>query len=192
MLFLFTDSRKTTFGLAAISNSLSSQGTATSSIPPQRNQYEVTETNDVTLKGHETVQPAILQPQDLDITRLYSYIINNPQPQSNELFANHPINTDTSVIGPNVIQFGQANLPMQTNLHSSLNVGFPSAAAGILQAPYTIARQELPADLHVGHPAPAGPPLSASELYNLLNNFPHQLAEQYAAGSVSLYRYRIR
>ncbi|XP_024877505.1 uncharacterized protein LOC112458234 [Temnothorax curvispinosus] len=183
------NSRRTTFGLATISSSLSSQGTATSSssssIPPQPgippNQYQVTESNDVTLKEHVTVQPAILQPQDLDITRLYSIIINNPQPQSNEFFANHPFNSlsDTSVIGSNV-QFGQSSTPMQTNLHSSLNVGFPSTA--IPQAPYayTIARQDLPAaDLHVGHPAPAGPPLSASQLYNLLNNFPHKLAERY-------------
>lgn len=127
------------------------------------------------LKEHQTVQPAIFQPQDLDITRLYSIIINNPQPQSNELFANHPVNSDTSqVIGPNV-QFGQSNLqmPMQTNLHGSLHVGFPSAA--IPQASYAIA-QQIPADLHVGHPAPAGPPLSASQLYDLLNNFPHKLA----------------
>lgn len=150
------------------------------SIPPQRNQYQVTENDDVTLKEHATVQPASI-PQELDITRLYSIIINNPQPQSNELFANHPVNSDMSVIGSNV-QFGQSNMPMQTNLHSSLNVGFPSTV--IPQAPYAIARQNLPADLYVGHPAPAGPPLSASQLYNLLNNFP--LAERYTTGSASV------
>ncbi|XP_011869522.1 PREDICTED: uncharacterized protein LOC105562941 [Vollenhovia emeryi] len=165
---------RTIFGLATIGSGLSPQ-----EITPQQNQYQVTENN-------ETVQPAILRPQDLDVTRLYSIIINNPQP-SNELFANHPVNSDTrSVVGSNA-QFGQssANLPMQTNLHSSLNVGFPLTA--VPQAPYTadtadtVAQQDLPADLYVGHPAPAGPPLSSSQLYNLLNNFPHQLAERYTA-----------
>lgn len=173
--YFCTDPRRTTFESAIISSSLSSQGTATSLIPSQSHQYEVTESNDVTLKEHQTVQPSIFQPQDLDMTRLYSIIINNPQPQPNELFANHPVNSDTSqVIGSNV-QFGQSNMqmPMQTNLHSSLHVGFPSAA--IPQAPYAIA-QQIPTDLHVGHPAPAGPPLSASQLYDLLNNFPHKLA----------------
>lgn len=174
--FFCTDSRRTTFGLATISGGLSSQRTATSSIPPQ---YEVTESNDVTPNEHETVQSVTFQPQDLDIMRLYSIIINNPQPQSNELFTNHPVNPDTSVIGSSA-QFGQSNVPMQANLHGSLNVGFPSAA--VPQTPYTIARQDLPADLHVGHPAPAGPPLSASQLYNLLNNFPHKLAERYTTG----------
>ncbi|KYM96829.1 hypothetical protein ALC62_12621, partial [Cyphomyrmex costatus] len=163
--------RRTNFGLATISSS-SSQGTVTNLIPPQH-QYEVTESNDVIPKEQQTIQSAIFQPQDLDITKLYSIIINNPQPQSNELFANHPVNSDTSVLGSNV-QFGQSNMPMQTNLHSSLHVGFPSTAI----PPYTIA-QQIPADLHVGHPAPAGPPLSASQLYDLLNDFPPKLAEQY-------------
>ncbi|XP_012535975.1 uncharacterized protein LOC105836469 isoform X2 [Monomorium pharaonis] len=158
---------------------LSSQETATSVIPPQH-QYQVTESNDVTLKDYETAQPDIFQPQDLDISRLYSIIINNPQPQSNELFANHPAiqdNSDTSIIGSTVSiePFGQSNIPMQTNLHSSLHVGFP--ATGIPQTPYTIA-QQIPADLHVDQPAP-GSPLSASQLYSLLNNFPHKLAERY-------------
>lgn len=143
----------------------------------------------MTPKEHAAVQPAIPRSQELinDITRLYSIIINNPQPRSNELLANHPINSDTSVIGSNA-QFGQSNMPMQTNLRSSLNVGFPSTV--IPQAPYTtVARQDLPADLHVGHPAPAGPPLSASQLYDLLNNFPHELAERYTTGSASIRKY---
>lgn len=55
--------------------------------------------------------------------------------------------------------------PMQTNLHSSLHVGFPGTAG---QTPYII-NQQIP-DLHVGHPAPAGPPLSATQLYDLLNS----------------------
>ncbi|KYN40755.1 hypothetical protein ALC56_05066, partial [Trachymyrmex septentrionalis] len=167
--------RRTNFGLATVSSSLSSQGTVTNSIPPQH-QYEVTESNDMIPKEQQTIQSVIFQPQDLDTTKLYSIIINNPQPQSNELFANHPVNLDTSALGSNTVQFGQSNMPMQTNLHSSLHVGFPSTA--IPQIPYAIA-QQIPEDLHVGHPAPAGPPLSASQLYNLLNNFPAKLAEQY-------------
>ncbi|KAL0132801.1 hypothetical protein PUN28_000487 [Cardiocondyla obscurior] len=163
--------RRTTFGPDAINNGLSPKRVTTNSIPSQRNQYEVTESNDVTLKERETAQPVVFPPQDLDMTKLYSIIINNPQPQPNELFVNRPVNLD-----PNV-QLGQSNVPMQTNLHSSLNVGFPPTV--ISQTPYTVMRQDLPVDLHVGHPAPAGPPLSALELYNLLNNLPHNLAEQY-------------
>lgn len=196
MVVTFSTDPRATFGLAAISSGgLSSQGTATSSIPSQRNQYEVTESDDVkALKEHAIVQPNVLRPQELvnDITRLYSIIINNPQSQSNELFANHPVNLDTSVVGSNV-QFGQLNVPLQTNLHSSLNIGFPSTV--IPQAPsYTaVARQDLPADLHVGHPAPAGPPLSASQLYDLLNNFPRKLAERYTTtGSASIQNIRSR
>ncbi|KAL6260027.1 hypothetical protein P5V15_009933 [Pogonomyrmex californicus] len=171
------NSRRITFGLATISDNLPSQRTATSLIPSQH-QYQVTESNDVTLKEYPTFQPTTFQPQDLDITKLYSIIINNPQPQSNELFASHPVNSDTSIIDSN-LQFGQSNVPMnlQTNLHGSLNIGFPSTV--IQQTPYTIA-QQIPTDLHVGHPAPAGPPLSATQLYDLLNNFPHKLAERYA------------
>lgn len=182
--YFCTDPRRTTFGLATVSGSLSSQGTVTSSIPPQH-QYEVTESNDVTPKQQQTIQSAIFQPQDLDTTKLYSIIINNPQPQSKELFANHPMNSlsDTSVLDSNV-QFGQSNMPMQTNLHSSLHVGFPSTA--IPQIPYAIA-QKIPADLHVGHPAPAGPPLSVPQLYNLLNNFPPKLAERYTTGKASIW-----
>lgn len=71
-------------------------------------------------------------------------------------------------------QFGGAS--MQTNLHSSLHVGFPGSA---MQAPSASSNQAT--DLHVGHPAPAGPPLSASQLYDLLNSFP-QITEQYASG----------
>ncbi|KYN29451.1 hypothetical protein ALC57_01118 [Trachymyrmex cornetzi] len=163
--------RRTNFGLATVSSSLSSQETVTNSIPPQH-QYEVTESNDVIPKEQQTIQSVIFQPQDLDTTKLYSIIINNPQPQSNELFANHPVNSDTSVLGSNTVQFGQSNMPMQTNLHSSLHVGFPSTV--IPQIPYAIA-QQIPED----HLAPAGPPLSVSQLYSLLNNFPPKLAERY-------------
>lgn len=177
---LCTDPRRSTFGSAVTGGSLSSQ-----------HQYQVTESNDVTLKEHDIVQPAIFRhPQDLDISRLYSIIINNPQPQSNELFANHPPairdHSDTSVTSSNIpVEFAQSNMPVQTNLHSSLHVGFPSTA--IPQPSYTIA-QQIPADLHVGHPAPAGPPLSASQLYDLLNNnFPHKLTERYTTGRVHLY-----
>jgi len=178
-----TDLRRTNFGLATVSNSLSSQGTVTNSIPSQH-QYEVTESNDVIPKEQQTIQSVIFQPQDLDATKLYSIIINNPQPQSNELFANHPVNSDTSVLGLNTVQFGQSNMPMQTNLHSSLHVGFPSTA--IPQIPYAIA-QQIPEDLHIGHPATAGPPLSASQLYNLLNNFPPKLVERYTTGNAYLF-----
>ncbi|XP_032685030.1 alpha-protein kinase 1-like isoform X2 [Odontomachus brunneus] len=157
----------TNVGLAAIGNGLSAQKTATNPSTPQH-QYEVTESNDATvLKDHQVaVQSATIQPQDLDVTRLYSTIVN-PHPQSNELFVNHPVN------GPSVMQFGQSSAPMQTNLHSSLHVGFPATAV----QPYTVT-QQIP-ELHVGHPAPAGPPLSATQLYDLLNNFPHKLTEQY-------------
>lgn len=163
--------------MVAISNSLPSQTTATSSSASLQHQYEVTESNadaaGTLPKEHRTVQQAVtLQPQNLDLTNLYSTAIN---PHANELFVNHPINANTGVAGSNV-QFGQ---PMQTNLHSSLHVGFPATA---IQTPYTIV-QQIP-DLHVGQSSPAGPPLSATQLYELLNNIPHKLTEQYTPGSV--------
>lgn len=179
--FFHTDSNVVTnVGLATIGNSLSVQR-ATSPSTPQHH-YEVTESNDAAiLKDHQTaVQSATIQPQDLDITRLYSTIIN-PHPQSNELFMNHPVNGNTGVVGPSVVQFDQSSMPMQTNLHSSLHVGFPATA---VQTPYTVT-QQIP-ELHVGHPAPAGPPLSATQLYDLLNSFPHKLAEQYTPGEESM------
>ncbi|EFN83513.1 hypothetical protein EAI_15449 [Harpegnathos saltator] len=170
-----TTAQNSNVGLAAIDNSLSLQRPATSPSTPQH-QYEVTESNDaVVLKDHQAaVQSVTLQPQDLDVTRLYSTIMN-PHPHSSELFVNHPVNGNAAVVGPNVVQFGQSSVPMQTNLHSSLHVGFPATA---VQTPYTVAQQQIP-ELHVGHPAPAGPPLSATQLYDLLNSFPHKFAEQY-------------
>ncbi|XP_072761036.1 uncharacterized protein [Anoplolepis gracilipes] len=160
----------TTFGLAAINSSLPVQRIATDSSPSQH-QYEVTESNDVALNEYHTIQPETThRHQDLDITRLYSIIINNPH-QSNELFENHVVNSNA---GSN-IQFGQSNMPMQTNLHSSLHVGFPSTAS-----PYTVT-QQIPANFYIDHPVSAESPLSAMQLYDLLNNFPHKLAEQYTS-----------
>jgi len=166
----------TTLELASLSNSLPPQRTVTSSTQLQH-QYEVTEPNDV--KEYQTVPSAILQPQDLDVTRLYSIIMNNP-PQSNQPFANHPPVSNVDITGTNM-QFDQSSLPMPTNLRTSLHVGFPVIAS---QTPYTVA-QQIPADLHVGHPAPAGPPLSATQLYELLNNFPQKFPEQYTSGKLS-------
>lgn len=116
--------------------------------------------------------PAYYTPE-YDSTRVSTII--NPEVQENEVYLNHSP-SNTGLIGTNAIQFGQSSLPMQTNLHSSLSVGFPGTAG---QA--TVGGQQLP-DLHVGHPAPAGPPLSATQLYDLLNNFPQQLTEQYTTG----------
>lgn len=172
----------TTFGLDAINSSLPLQRIATNPSPLQH-QYEVTERSDVALNEHQTIQPETThhQPQDLDIMRLYSIINNDPHQysQSNELFANHAVNSNT---GSNV-QFGQSNMPIQTNLHSSLHVGFPSTA---IQTPYTVT-QQIPADFHIGHPVSAGSPLSATQFYDLLNNLPPKLAEQYTSGN-NLYR----
>jgi len=167
----------TSLGLASLSNSLPPQRLAANSIP---HQYEVTEGNDVAVKEYQTVPAAILQPQDLDVTRLYSIIMNNPS-QANQLFANHPVISNMDIAGPTNVQFDQSSVPMQTNLRTSLHVGFPAVAS---QTPYTVT-QQIPADLHVGHPAPAGPPLSATQLYELLNNFPHKFPEQYTSGNVS-------
>ncbi|XP_070171136.1 uncharacterized protein [Polyergus mexicanus] len=163
----------TTLGLAAINSSLPLQRIATNS-SPLKYQYQVTENNVVALNEHQTIQPeATHQPQDPDITRLYSIIINNPHQSSqfNELFANHAINLNA---GSNV-QLGQSNMPMQTNLHNSYPVGFPSTA---IQIPYTTT-QQIPADFHIGHPVSAGSSLSTMQLYDLLNNYPHKLTEQY-------------
>lgn len=168
----------TTFGLAAINSSLPLQRIATNS-SPLKHQYQVTENDVVALNEHQTIHPeATHQPQDPDVTRLYSLIINNNPHQSsqfNELFANHAINSNA---GSNV-QFGQSNMPMQTHLHNSLHVGYPSTA---IQTPYTIT-QQIPPDFHVGHPVSTGSPLSAMQLYDLLNNFPHKLTEQYTSGN---------
>ncbi|XP_011265386.1 uncharacterized protein LOC105256850 [Camponotus floridanus] len=163
-----------TFGSTAINSSLPLQRIATNS-SPLLHQYEVTENNDVALNEHQNIQPeAIHQAQNLDITRLYSSITNNPHQssQSNELFANHAINSNAE----SNVQFGQSNMPMQTNLHSSLHVGFPST---VIQTPYTV--QQIPANFHIGHPVSAGSPLSATQLYDLLNNFPQKFAEQYTS-----------
>lgn len=159
------------FGLATIGTSLAPQRTVTSPTPIQH-QYEVTEDNDLAQKEYHTVQPTFFTPE-FDVTRLATVV--NPDLQTNEVFLNHPPITNTGLAN---IQFGQTDTPMQTNLRSSLHVGFPGTAT---QAANTIGNQ-IP-DLHVGHPAPAGPPLSATQLYDLLNSFPHKLTEQYTAGS---------
>ncbi|XP_033212625.1 putative uncharacterized protein DDB_G0288537 [Belonocnema kinseyi] len=137
-----------------------------------QHQYEVTETNDNNIKDYHTVPPAYYTPE-YDSKRVSTII--NPEVQANEVYLNHSP-SNTGLIGTNTIQFGQLSLPMQTNLHSSLSVGFPGTASQV-----TVGGQQLP-DLHVGHPAPAGPPLSATQLYDLLNHFPQQLTEQYTSG----------
>lgn len=157
---------------------LSPQRAAATSASSLQHQYEVTESNDLAiLKEHQTVQPVSLQPQQsLDVTRLYSTIID-PYAQSNEILASHPVNA--GIVGSNVQFPGQPDVPMQTNLHSSLHVGFPATA---VQAPYAVIQQQIP-DLRVGHPAVVGSPSSVTQLYDLLNNFPHTLVEQYAPGN---------
>ncbi|KAG7190870.1 hypothetical protein KM043_006931 [Ampulex compressa] len=162
----------TNYGLAAIGTSLAPQRPVTSPTPTQH-QYEVTEGNDVGQKAYHTVLPTFFPPE-LDVTRLSTLV--NPELQSNEVYLNHPSSLNTGLIGTNV-QLGQANAPMQTNLHSSLHVGFPGTAG---QTPYAI-NQQIP-DFHIGHPAPAGPPLSATQLYDLLTSFPQKVTEQYTAG----------
>lgn len=101
---------------------------------------------------------------------------HNYEVKTNDVYLNNHPASNIGLIGTN-IQLGQPNLPMQTNLHSSLHVGFPGTAG---QTPYII-NQQIP-DLHVGHPAPAGPPLSATQLYDLLNSFPQKMPEQYQTG----------
>ncbi|XP_015588469.1 putative uncharacterized protein DDB_G0271606 [Cephus cinctus] len=152
----------------------SPQRTVTSPTSTQHH-YEVTESNEVGFKDYRTVQPTYFTPE-FDVTRLSTVV--SPDLQTNEVFLNHPPGSNSGVIGTN-LQFdhGQLGNPMQTNLHSSLHVGFPGTAS---QAPSAVGHQ-IP-DLHVGHPAPAGPPLSATQLYDLLNSFPQQLTEQYTTG----------
>ncbi|EZA51003.1 putative mediator of RNA polymerase II transcription subunit 26 isoform X2 [Ooceraea biroi] len=158
--------------LAAINNDLSRR-IATSLASPQH-QYEVTESNnDTALKERQPVQSAgLLQSQQgLDITGLSSTLIN-PHQQFNGLFANHLVNSNPGIAEPSV-EFIQSSIPMQTNLHSALYAGAPSA---VTQIPYM--EQQIP-DLYVNHPTPAESPLSAAQFYKLLNNFPPQFAEQY-------------
>ena len=141
---------------------------------PTQHQYEVTETNDINIKDYHTIPPAYYTPE-FDSTRISTVI--NPEVQANEVYLSHASPSNTGLIGTNTIQFGQSSLPMQTNLQSSLSVGFPGTASQVT----SVGGQQLP-DLHVGHPAPAGPPLSATQLYDLLNNFPQRLTEQYTTG----------
>lgn len=168
------------FGLATRGNHLSSQETSHSTSHPtlSQHQYEVTESNDVTLKEHRTLNPTVSQSQNLDVAKLYSFLLNNPHQQSDYFLANQPIQSNTDVIQPNV-QFVHSNVPpIQTPLHSSLHVGFPS-----VQTPYTTT-QQVPGDLH-GHSTLTGPfsaPLSATQLYDLLNTSPHN-ANQYSSGN---------
>lgn len=158
------------FDLATISTSLTSQKAVTSPTPVQHN-YEVTESNDISQKEYQTVLPTFLPPDFATLSTLV-----NPDLQTNDVYLNNHPASNIGLIGTN-IQLGQPNLPMQTNLHSSLHVGFPGTAG---QTPYII-NQQIP-DLHVGHPAPAGPPLSATQLYDLLNSFPQKMPEQYQTG----------
>ncbi|XP_076660266.1 uncharacterized protein LOC143363584 [Halictus rubicundus] len=157
------------FDITTISTSLAPQKPVTSPTPTHH--YEVTESNDVNQKDYQTVLPTFL-PQDF-ATGLSTIV--NPDLQTNDVYLSQPA-SNIGLIGTN-IQLGQPNLPMQTNLHSSLHVGFPETAG---QTPYII-NQQTP-DLHVGHPAPAGPPLSATQLYDLLNSFPQKMPEQYPPG----------
>ncbi|XP_026669314.1 myb-like protein Q [Ceratina calcarata] len=155
---------------SGIGTSLATQRPVTSATPPQ-SQYEVTETDEVNQKEYQTIMPTFLPPEFATLSTLV-----NPDLQTNDVyFNNHPA-SNIGLIGTNV-QLGQQNLPLQTNLHSSMHVGFPGTAG---QTPYVI-NQQIP-DLHVGHPAPAGPPLSATQLYDLLNSFPQKIPEQYQSG----------
>ncbi|XP_023289284.1 transcription factor SPT20 homolog [Orussus abietinus] len=163
----------TNFAFGTAGTSVSPQRTVTSPTPTQTH-YEVTETNEIGPKDYRTVQPTFFTPE-FHMSQLSTIV--NPDLQTNELYMSHPPMPPTGLIGSNM-QFGQQNMPMQTNLHSSLHVGFPGTGAG--QVPLSIGHQ-IP-DLHVGHPASAGPPLSATQLYDLLNSFPQQLTEQYTAG----------
>lgn len=162
------------FDLATIT-SLTPQKTVTSPTPVQH-QYEVTESNDISQKEYQTVLPTFLPPEFATLSTLV-----NPDLQTNDVYLNNHPASNIGLIGTN-IQLGQPNLPMQTNLHSSLHVGFPGTAA---QTPYII-NQQIP-DLHVGHPAPAGPPLSATQLYDLLNSFPQKMPEQYQTGIILIH-----
>ncbi|KAK0168052.1 hypothetical protein PV327_001891 [Microctonus hyperodae] len=146
---------------------------------PSQNSYEVTKMHDVT-NEFQTVVPTFF-PAEFDSSRLVS---SGPTPdvQTNELYLNHPPVSRSGMIDTNM-KFGHSNIPMQTNLQSSLHVGFPGSGA---QAPSMSQSQmsdihvghQAP-DLHVGHPAASGPPLSANQLYDLLNSFPQPLVEQY-------------
>lgn len=147
---------------------------AVTSATPIQHQYEVTEANEINMKDYHTISPNYYTPE-FESTRISSAV--NPEVQANEVYLNHAPVSNTGLIGTNNVQFGQANIPMQTNLHSSLAVGFPGTAS---QAT-AVGGHQLP-DLHVGHPAPAGPPLSAPQLYDLLNSLPQQLSEQYTNG----------
>lgn len=169
VLYCFIGSLLPNFDLATISTSLTPQKTVTSPTPVHN--YEVTESNDISQKEYQTVLPTFLPPDFATLSTLV-----NPDLQTNDVYLNNHPASNIGLIGTN-IQLGQPNLPMQTNLHSSLHVGFPGTAG---QTPYII-NQQIP-DLHVGHPAPAGPPLSATQLYDLLNSFPQKMPEQYQTG----------
>ncbi|XP_011313035.1 putative mediator of RNA polymerase II transcription subunit 26 [Fopius arisanus] len=175
----------TNYGYGTLMTSVSPQRPVTSPTPTQ-NVYEVTETNEINFKDYQTVAPTYYTP-DFDPSRIST---GTSDIQSNELYLNHPQISRAGVVGTN-IQFGQSNVPMQTNLHSSLHVGFPGTGQGQQQSGHVVfpgtgqAQQDIRGgqqapDLHVGHPAAAGPPLSATQLYDLLNSFPQSFDEQYA------------
>ncbi|XP_015116461.1 putative uncharacterized protein DDB_G0271606 [Diachasma alloeum] len=187
----------TNYGYGTLMTSVSPQRPVTSPTPTQ-NVYEVTETNEINFKDYQTVAPTYYTP-DFDPSRIST---GASDVQSNELYLNHPQISRASLVGTN-IQFGQSNVPMQTNLHSSLHVGFPGTGQGqqqsghvvfpgtaqgqqqdvhVAQQPADIHVGQQAPDLHVGHPAAAGPPLSATQLYDLLNSFPQPFDEQYGGG----------
>lgn len=156
------------------------QRTATSATPTQQqqqHQYEVTESNDINVKDYHTISPNYFTPEFESSRISSSSSAMNPEVQANEIYLSHAPVSNTGLIGTNNMPFEQANIPMQTNLHSSLAVGFPGTAS---QAT-SVGSHQLP-DLHVGHPAPVGPPLSAPQLYDLLNSLPQQISEQYTNG----------
>ena len=163
----------TNYGFGTLMTSVAPGRPVTS---PTQNLYEVTEANEIIPNDYHTAKLNFFTPE-FDATRLAT--LQNSDLQTNELFLNHPGGVNNLKSGPigTSLQFGQSNTPMQTNLHSSLHVGFPGTAS---QAQSSLG-QQIP-DLHVGHPAAAGPPLSATQLYDLLNSFPPQVNEQYTNG----------
>ncbi|XP_034943132.1 alpha-protein kinase 1-like [Chelonus insularis] len=140
---------------------------------PTQSSYQVTEANNEGgIRDYPTVTPTYF-PSEFESSRVPSG--PHTDLQSNEVYINHPSVSRSGVVGTN-IQFAQPNVPMQTNLHSSLHVGFPASAA---QAPILnsqISELQQNSDLHVGHPAMSGPPIPGSQFYDLFNNFPKSFA----------------
>lgn len=93
--------------------------------------------------------------------------------QANDVYVNHP--SSSGISRSTQQQQHESSPSMQANLHSSMHVGGLSSAAQQQQQ-----QQQSAADLHVGQPAAAGPPMSAAKLYEVLNTFPAQLTDQYS------------